>query len=259
MDYKGNVWFASNSDKDSRVLKFTNDGKFLLQLGTKGVVGGSNDTKSLGSPGNITVDPVANEVYISDGSTNHRIIVFDADSGQYKRHWGAYGNKPDDAPFNYDPKGPPAKQFLDPHCAMIAKDGLVYVCDWRNNRIQVFRKDGTFVKEQFVERATAGGGTVWAIVFSQDSQQKYIYVSDASPNRKVHILLRDTLEVLTSFGSAGRQPGQFFGSMHSMASDSKGNLYITETRPGSRVQRFLYKGVGPVPRQQGLLWPRQTR
>ena len=259
VDYKGNLWIASNGETDSRVLKFDKDGKFLLAIGTRGVRGNSNDTKNLASPSAALVDAATNEVYISDGSINRRVIVFDADTGLYKRHWGAYGNKPDDTPFTYNPAAPPPTQFNSPHCVMISKDGLVYVCDWQNNRVQVFRKDGTFVKEGFVERATRRGGTVWGLAFSRDPQEQFLYVSDGSANRKIHILRRDTLEVLTSFGSGGRQPGQFLGSMHNIATDAKGNLYVTEIAPGSRVQRFLFKGVGPVSKTQGVLWPRSTQ
>ena len=257
VDYKGNIWIASNGEADSRILKFDKDGKFLLALGTRGVRGNSNDLKNLGSPSSATVDPATDEVYVSDGSLNRRIIVFDAETGEYKRHWGAYGNPPDDTPFTYDPAAPP-KQFASPHCVMLSKDGLVYVCDWRANRIQVFREDGTFVKEGFVERATRGG-TVWGIAFSRDPEERYLYVSDGSANRKIHILRRETLEVLTSFGSGGRQPGQFLGAMHNIATDAEGNLYVTEIPPGSRVQRFLFKGVDAVPRDQGVLWPRSAQ
>ena len=123
-----------------------------------------------------------------------------------------------------------------------------------NDRIQVFKPDGTFVKEAFIEKRTLGQGSVWDIAFSNDAQQKYIYVADGE-NDKVHILLRDTLEILTSFGDGGRQPGQFYAA-HSIATDSKGNIYVTETYRGQRVQKFVYKGLGPVTKEdQGVLWP----
>jgi hypothetical protein len=171
------------------------------------------------------------------------VIVFDADTGKYKRMWGAYGNKPEDTNFGrYNPAAPPLQQFRNPvHCSEISKDGLVYVCDRTNDRIQVFRKDGTFVKEGFVQKTTLGSGSVWDIAFSKDPQQKYIYLADGS-DEKVFILLRDTLEVVSSFGDGGRWPGTFFG-VHSIATDSKGNIYTTETYEGKRVQRFLYKGL----------------
>ena len=183
--------------------------------------------------------------------------MFDADTGRYKRHWGAYGNKPDDTDLGrYNPDAPPARQFRSPvHCAELSKDGLLYVCDRPNDRLQVFKKDGTFVKEVFVAKTTLADGSVWDIAFSKDPQQKYIYLADGS-NEKVYIILRETLEILTSFGDGGRQPGQFY-AVHSIASDSKGNIYTTETYEGKRLQKFVYKGLGPVTKQdQGAPWPR---
>ena len=204
------------------------------------------------------MDAAANEVYVADGYGNRRVIVFDADTGKYKRHWGAYGHKPDDTNLgNYDPAAPPAQQFRNPvHCAELSKDGLLYVCDRTNDRIQVFHKDGTFVKEQLISKMTLGAGSVWDIAFSRDPQQKYIYVADGQ-DEKVFILLRDTLELLTTFGDGGRQPGEFYG-VHSLATDSKGNIYTTETYEGKRVQRFLYKGLKQVAKlDQGVLWPKR--
>lgn len=138
---------------------------------------------------------------------------------------------------------------------IISNDGLVYVCDRKNDRIQVFQKDGTFVREAFVETKTLRSGSVWDIAFSKDPQQTYIYAAN-EVNEKINVLLRSTLQVVTSFGDGGRQPGQFFGC-HNLAVDSKGNLYFTETYTGARIQRFLYKGLGSVETEQGVLWPHQ--
>jgi DNA-binding beta-propeller fold protein YncE len=240
------------------IMKFTQDGKFLMQIGKVGGSKGSNDVENLRRPAKIFVDKDTNEVYVADGYGNHRVIVYDADTGKYKRHWGAYGHKPDDADLGpYNPDAPPAQQFRNPvHCAELAKDGLLYVCDRVNDRIQVFKKDGTFIKEVFIAKRTLGDGSVWDIAFSKDTQQKYIYLADGA-NEKVYILLRDTLEILTSFGDGGRQPGQFY-AVHSIATDSKGNIYTTETYRGQRVQRFIYKGLGPIAKQdQGVIWPRK--
>ena len=152
-----------------------------------------------------------NELYVADGYGNHRVIVFDADTGKYKRHWGAYGNKPDDTNLGpYNPDAPPAQQFRNPvHCAELSNDGLLYVCDRVNDRIQVFKPDGTFVKEEFIAKDTLGDGSVWDIAFSKDPQQKYMYLADGE-NEKIYIMLRESLEILTSFGDGGRQPGQFY-------------------------------------------------
>jgi DNA-binding beta-propeller fold protein YncE len=256
IDHKGNVWIGGNGDKDTQVLKFTKTGKFLLQIGHQGQHNGSNDTENLWRAAKIFIDPSANEAYIADGYGNRRVIVFDADTGKYKRHWGAYGSKPDDAPVGaYDPAAPPSKHFNTVHCANVSKDGFVYVCDRVNDRVQVFHKDGTFVKEAFFDTKTLRSGSVWDMTFSRDPQETYIYIVDGV-NEKVRIVLRSTLEVLTSFGDGGRQPGQFFG-VHNITTDSKGNIYTTETYTGARVQRFLYKGVGPVTKtEQGVPWPR---
>ena len=258
IDYKGNFWIGGNGDKDTQVLKFTAAGKFLLQIGKHGVHAGSNDTENFWKAAEVTVDQSANEVYVADGYGNRRVIVFDADTGKYKRHWGAYGNKPDDTDLgNYNPDAPPAKQFRNPvHCAEISNDGFVYACDRTNDRVQVFRKDGTFVKEGFIAKRTLGAGSVWDIAFSRDPQQRYIYLADGG-NHNIHILLRDTLEELTTFGSGGQQAGQFYGT-HNLITDSRGNLYVVETY-GARLQKFVYKGVGPVTKKdQGVLWPRST-
>jgi DNA-binding beta-propeller fold protein YncE len=257
VDYKGNVWIGGNGPKDAHVLKFTRDGKFLMQMGHHNKNAGSNDLENFGRVAKIWVDPKTNEAYIADGYLNKRVAVLDADTGKMKRYWGAYGNKPDDANLGkYDPKAPPAKQFRNPvHCVERTNDGLVYVCDRANDRVQVFRPDGTFVKEAFYAKETLGSGSAWDIAFSRDPEQRYIFLADGT-NEKVRVIVRETLEEITSFGDGGRQPGQFFG-VHSIAADSKGNLYTTETYEGKRVQRFVNKGIGTVTAgAQGVLWPK---
>ncbi len=258
VDHKGNVWIGGNVGTDAHVLKFTQSGKFLAQYGTPGKNTGSNDMVNFGRVAKIFVDPKANEAYISDGYGNKRVVVIDADTGKFKRYWGAYGNKPDDTNIGpYDPKAPPAQQFRTPvHCAELSTDGLVYVCDRPNDRIQVFKPDGTFVKEVFIARNTLGDGSVWDIAFSKDPQQKYIYLADGK-NEKVYIIQRDTMQILTSFGDGGRQPGQFF-AVHSIATDSKGNIFTTETYEGRRLQKFVYRGLAPVTTEnQGVVWPKK--
>jgi len=254
-DHKDNIWIGGNGADDAHVLKFTKDGQFLMQLGRSGGNAGSNDRENFGRVAKIFVDAEANEAYIADGYGNRRVAVVDADSGEFKRYWGAYGNRPDDGPLpRYNPNDPPAQQFRSPvHCAELSNDRLLYVCDRAGDRIQVFHPDGTFVKEGFIEKETLGGGSAWDIAFSSDADQRYIYLADGV-NSKVHIIDRESLEVLTSFGDGGRHPGQWYG-VHSIATDSQGNIYTTETYEGKRLQKFVYKGVGTVKRYQGVLWP----
>jgi DNA-binding beta-propeller fold protein YncE len=259
-DEKGNVWIGGNAKQDAHVVKFTRDGKFLMQFGRQGKSAGSNDTENFGQPAKIFVDPRANEAYVADGYGNRRVVVIDADTGKFKRYWGAYGNKPNDTDLGrYDPDAPPAPQFRTPvHCAELSNDGLVYVCDRTNDRIQVFHRDGRFVKEAFIAKRTLGDGSVWDVAFSRDPAQRFLYLADGK-NEKVYVLERETLRILTSFGDGGRQPGQFFG-VHSIATDSKGNIYTTETYEGKRLQKFVYKGLGPVRKlDQGPPWPGSAR
>ena len=256
IDHKGNVWIGGNVGTDAHVLKFTRDGKFLAQYGRPGKNGGSNDLENFGRVAKIFVDPKTNEAYIADGYGNKRVAVIDADTGKIKRYWGAYGNKPDDTNLgNYDPKAPPAQQFRTPvHCADLSHDGLLYVCDRPNDRLQVFKPDGTFVKEVFVAKNTLGDGSTWDVAFSKDPQQTYLYLADGK-NEKIYIIQRDTMQILTSFGAGGRQPGQFF-AVHSIETDSKGNIFTSETYEGRRLQKFVYKGLAPVTTEnQGTVWP----
>jgi DNA-binding beta-propeller fold protein YncE len=257
VDGKGFVWIGGNGATDGQVLKFTKDGKFVKQFGFAYANARSIDTWAFRQVAKIFIDDARNEAIISDGYGNHRVIVIDAETGAFKRMWGAYGNKPSDENLGpYKPDAPPAQQFRNPvHCAMLAKDNNLYVCDRQNNRIQVFTPEGKYIKEQFYAKNTLSAGSAWDIAFSKDPQQRFIYLADGQ-NMKVHIIERQSLNLLTTFGDGGRQPGQFFG-VHSVATDSRGNLYTTETYEGKRVQRFMFKGLAPVQKEnQGVLWPR---
>jgi len=229
---------AAAAPADAQVLKFDKTGKFVLQIGKAGSAGGSDSTTALNKPGGVAVDSAANEVYVADGFANHRVAVFDATTGAFKRSWGAYGEKPTDAdPGTYDPNGAASRQFHTVSCVKIARDGMVYVCDRQNDRIQVFQKDGKFVKEAFVSKTTTGDGSVWDIAFSPD--QRVLFVADGH-DKKVFMLDRMSLETLGSFGDGGRYPGLFYG-VGSVAVDSKGNVYTGETFDGKRVQKFVKK------------------
>jgi DNA-binding beta-propeller fold protein YncE len=240
VDKDGNVWIAGNDKADAQILKFTPAGKFLQQIGKPGGPSGSNTPGGLGSPAHMIVDEAAGELYVADGYQNRRVVVFDAKSGAYKRHWGAYGTKTptDDKLPAYDPKAPLSKSFGNPvHCVRISHDNLVYVCDRTNSRIQIFQKDGTFVKEFRVTPETLQNGSVWDLVLSEDRAQRYIFMADGA-NGQIVTLLRENGNVVTAWGRHGRQPGQFKW-VHNIAIDSKGNLYTAEVGFGRRSQKFL--------------------
>ena len=257
IDHKGNVWIGGNGENDAHILKFTRDGKFLMQMGKHKGNKGSNDTENFGRVAKIWVDPKTNEAYVADGYKNKRVAVLDADTGVMKRYWGAYGNKPDDGDLGkYDPSAAPPKQFRNPvHCVERSNDGMVYVCDRQANRVQVFKPDGTFIKEAHFARQTLASGSTWDIAFSKDPQQRFIFLADGT-NEKIRVIVRETMMEITNFGDGGRQPGQFFG-VHSIATDSKGNIYITETYEGKRLQKFVCKGMGDVASSQGTVWPKR--
>jgi DNA-binding beta-propeller fold protein YncE len=259
-DSKGNLWIGGNGGGvDGQILKFTKEGKFVKQFGFAYANAGSNDMWAFNRVAKISLDEAANEAYVADGYGNKRVAVIDMDTGKIKRYWGAYGKKPDDTNIGvYNPAAPPAQQFRNPvHCAEPSKDGLVYVCDRPNDRIQVFTKDGQFQKEAFILKNTRGDGSVWDIAFSKDPEQKYLYLADGA-NEKIHVFDRKSLTELTSFGDGGRQPGQFY-AVHSIAVDSKGNIYTTETYRGQRLQKFVYKGLAAVTKpDQGTVWPTRT-
>jgi DNA-binding beta-propeller fold protein YncE len=232
------VWLAGSGKPDGQLLKFTMDGKFVMQIGKSGQGNDSNSTVRLGSPADVWVDTAAKEVYAADGYANRRVVVFDSETGAYKRHWGAYGNKPSDAKTAaYDPSKPPSQQFGNPvHCVRISKDGLVYVCDRTNDRYQIFRKDGTFVSEHFFEKNSRATGSVYELAFSPDKDQKFIYMADGN-NGEVRIVDRASNEVLGRFGRVGRQAGQF-QALHNITVDHQGNIYTAEVNTGQRIQRF---------------------
>jgi len=255
VDPMGNLWIGGNGEDDAHILIFAQDGTFLKQYGHPGGNKGSLDKENFGRVAKISIDAAANEAYIADGYLNKRVAVLDVTTGEFKRYWGAYGNEPDDTDIGlYNPDEPPAQQFRNPvHAAEPSNDGFVYVCDRPNNRIQVFKKDGTYVTEKIIARKTLGGGSTWDIAFSRDTGQKFLYLADGQ-NMKIYVLERKTMEILTTFGDGVRQPGQFYG-VHSIATDSKGNIYTTETYEGKRVQKFVYKGLGTAEENQGVVWP----
>lgn len=237
VDHQDNVWVGSFNRH--RVMKFTRTGKLIFTLGQYEKTAGSADTTLLGGPSGIWVDPKTNEAFISDGYRNRRIIVFDGATGKYLRHWGAYGNVPDDTE-KFDPKammsGALPKQFSTPHGITGSKDGKIYVADRRGNRIQVFDQKGKYLAEKVIAPATLSSGSAFVPVLSPDAQEQWLYVADGT-NHKVWILRRSDLEIVGEFGRGGRQLGQFLRP-HGMSVDSQGNLYVGEASTGRRVQKF---------------------
>ncbi len=225
------------------LLKFTRDGKFLFQVGKRGQSKGSLDRENFNNAADIYVYPKTNEAFIADGYVNRRVVVLDAETGAFKRMWGAYGNVPDDKAPNgplYD--GPGAQQFNLVHGVRVSNDGLVYVAERTNNRVQVFSIDGTFQREIFIERKTKLLGTAFSIAFSPDPQQQFMYVADAG-NGKVHIFDRKGLQEVGAFGRIGHYAGEFV-FLHNVATDSKGNVYTAEVGTGRRAQKFVRLAAG---------------
>lgn len=246
VDARGYVWVDS-STAPSSLLKLSRDGRLLLRIGQQQAKT-SSDTVNLGGPTSMLVDPKTNELFVADGYENRRVVVFDAETGAYKRHWGAYGKPPsaDQAPGTQEGAvfdvAARRQQFDHVHCLAEDRDGVLYVCDRANNRVQLFRKDGSYLKEVFIAPNTKAFGSVMSVAFSPGTQE-FMYVADGA-NHKVWILRRDTLELLGSFGGkgAGRGGGQML-VLHTMGVDSKGNLYLGETIPGNRIQRFTFAGM----------------
>ncbi|MDE2658585.1 MAG: hypothetical protein OXI45_00040 [Acidobacteriota bacterium] len=246
VDHLGYVWIAGNGPDDHQVLKFSGDGTFVMQIGQAGRTEGSNNTEFLGRPADMEVDPDTNELYIADGYLNKRIIVFNAETGDYLRHWGAYGNEPSDEDTGpFVPGSEPIQQFRTPvHAVRIARDGMVYVADRVNNRIQVFEKDGTYVSEMIVEGNSLGNGSTWDLELSPDAGQVDLYNADGQ-NQRIHIINRAAMEVETYFGRRGRNAGQFHW-VHNVVVDSNGNFYTAEVNQGRRAQKFVVDGAGEL-------------
>ncbi|HLX72287.1 MAG TPA: hypothetical protein VKV04_21930 [Verrucomicrobiae bacterium] len=274
VDYKDNVWISGSSpnnsktvDSDDMVLKFTNTGKFLKELGGRSVSNGNKDTKSVNKPGDLFVSPKTNELYAADGYGNRRVIVFDADTLAFKRMWGAFGKPVEDVPGSggrgtgggpalapgqraaeagsgpraIDTEGPGDDNYALVHCVLISNDDIVYVCDRPNRRIQVFSPDGKYITQMFVNRAGPSSSSVSGVAFSPDMDQQFLYIADYG-NSHVVVADRKKLEVLYQFGKRSAAPGDFQG-IHHLAIDSKGNLYAAEVAPGARIQRFAFKGM----------------
>ena len=232
-----------------------------MQIGKPRSSKGSNDIANLRLPAKTFLDKETNELYVADGYGNHRVIVFDADTGKYKRHWGAYGNKPDDVDLGrYDPKAPPAQQFRNPvHCADLSVDRLLYVCDRVNDRIQVFKPDGTFVKEGVLQQGDARLRLGLGRRLLEGSAAE---VSCIWPTARTTRCTSSCATRSRCSPASAKAAGSRASSTACTASrpTRKGNIYTTETYRGQRVQKFTYKGLAPVTKKdQGVVWPPRPR
>ncbi|MDP1570975.1 MAG: hypothetical protein Q8L86_13340 [Vicinamibacterales bacterium] len=244
IDHNGFVWMGTSNGH--HVMKFTQDGTHVMTIGVPGVNKGSNDPDHLGGPANFYVEPKTNEIFIADGYRNRRVVVYDAATGAYKRHWGAYGKPPDDTykyEYPVDPANPP-QQYSTLHGLVGSKDGLIYVSDRRGNRIQVFRQNGEYLMEKFVRPETGGSGSGFSLQFSRDPGQSLLYLMDGT-NQRVWILRREDLAILDRFGRPGRQSGEFIRA-HMIAIDSQNRMYTGEAGNGRRIQRWILKGTTPA-------------
>ncbi len=237
VDHNDFVWVGTY--RHHRVMKFTRSGEHVMTIGEYDENAGSNDPDLLGGPAGIWVDPETNEVYIADGYRNRRVVVYDGETGSYLRHWGAYGETPDDD-YDFgdrDPAGPPPREFSTVHGLVGSHDGRIYVADRRGNRVQVFDQSGEFLAEKIIAPLTRASGSAFVVVLSPDPEQRWLYLADGT-NHKVWTLRRDDLEVVGEFGRGGRQVGQFLRP-HGMSIDSQGSLYVGEASTGRRVQKFI--------------------
>ena len=280
IDYKDNIWIGGSAVTDDFLLKFSTQGKFLKQFGAKGQSKGNADRTNVNRSADTFVSPKTNEAFVADGYGNRRVIVFDAETGAFKRMWGAFGNPPDSdppagsgpaagapasgtagrgaagggaasAPVALDTEGQGSPRFGNPvHAVEISNDGLVYVADRSNRRVQVFTPDGKYVNQVFINRAGPSNGSSAGLAFSPDPQQQFLYVSDLG-NSHVAVVNRKTLQVLYQFGARGTKPGDF-QAPHHLAVDSKGNLYTAEVNPGNRAQKFVFKGLSSTPPPNAL-------
>jgi DNA-binding beta-propeller fold protein YncE len=242
VDGGGNVWITGNGRTDRLVIKFSPEGKHLLTIGKKSDAPLNNqDVTMLGRPSGLTVDDSAHEVFIADGYLNSRVMVFDSETGAFKRGWGAYGAKLEEIAntprAKYTPGQPPAKQLNLVHCLALSKDGLIYICDRTNDRIQVFAKDGRFVSEFVVHPETQGMGSVVNLGFSADPDQKFLIAADDG-NSMVRILDRKSGAEVSQFGHRGHNAGQF-EALHQLAVDANGVIYTGEAGGGMRIQKFV--------------------
>jgi len=262
VDDKDVVWIGGSAVTDDMLLKFSAQGTFLKQFGARSQSQGNADQKNFNRPADVFVYAKTGETFVADGYGNRRVVVLDSETGAFKRMWGAFGDPPDTQPpagapgapaasTTLDTEGPGSPRFGNPvHAVKISNDGLVYVADRPNRRVQVFTPEGKYVTQVFINRSGPSNGSAAGLAFSADPAQQFLYVSDYG-NSHVLVLERKTLQVLYQFGTRGTKPGDFQGPHH-LAVDSKGNLYTAEVSPGNRAQKFVYSGTSATPPSNAL-------
>jgi DNA-binding beta-propeller fold protein YncE len=245
VDFRGRVWIGGNNCParglpglkpvgDDQLLRFTPDGRFLLQIGRSTQSKGNADTRNLHQPADVWVHRKTNELFVADGYGNHRVAVFDADSGAFKRMWGAFGNKPvdrDECPppsLKSVPEGRGPDQFSIVHAIRVSDDGFVYVADRENRRVQVFTLGGKYVNQLVRHNAPFARN----LALSHDPGQQFLYVGGGVD---IVVVDRRTMQIVDLIGGQG-----FLGGGHQIATDSKGNLYVAATNRG--MQKLAFKG-----------------
>ncbi len=274
VDHEQNVWISGSGQGDDQILKFTNDGDFLMQIGSAGQSRGNTDTENVNRAADLYVHASTNELFVADGYGNRRVIVFDAANGEFKRMWGAFGNAPSDPTEDEVVNESNPEHFSLVHGVKVSNDGLVYVADRRGMRLQVFTVDGRFQEQILVGRTepdpavltarademahgqpvadlitnvSSARQSVSQTAFSSDPEQRYLFMADRS-NQEVVVLERESLTRLSAFGQTGDRPGEFY-ILHDMVSDAAGNLYTAEVNVGARAQKFNYVGTTTVSTQ----------
>ena len=256
VDSLNTIWMAGNGPGDHLVVRYTADGEYLGQFGLRNETKGNLDRQALGNPADISFDPSTSRVLIADGYTNRRIIEFNYNTKNFTKYWGAFGGLPEDSSRQEDfdftqamttPEGgvdPKTLVFSDiVHCIVRGPDQLLYACDRRNNRIQVFAEsqNGAITYRESIEIAPLTGGTGSATDIAWSPNGSFMYVADMI-NGRIWVFDTKTREKVGSIGRPGRYAGQFHW-LHSLDADSEGNLYATEVHTGQRVQKLVFLGV----------------
>ncbi len=271
VDHNGFLWIAGSGQGDDQLLKFNSDGEFVMQIGRANRSRGNTDTENVNRAADVYVYPATNELFVADGYGNRRVIVFDAETGEFRRMWGAFGDSPTDPVEGDMPDPSNPEHFNLVHGVRVSNDGRVYVSDRAGMRLRVFSVEGEHITQlmmcrtepdpaavaertgetahgrpvaELIENVATARQSVSRTAFSPDPEQRYLFVAERS-NQQVFVLERETLQVLGRFGRVGDRPGEFY-ILHDMVADSDGNLYTAEVNVGARAQKFTRTGLSPA-------------